>query len=366
MILFCSDISSLAKAKAGVCYQKEILPSKLVKKEELIKVEDASEDFLIEDAKFDKVKKEFIISPSYTNIQSKEAKFEDSLEDLVISKDRVYFTLTKSSNIPLSSEYVNFVKSRLVDFDKIKIGECFYEFVKHKKVEVAKDYISKQAYEIIDIAPAKFRIVKKKILVKPAYTKIVKTPAIYETKIIKVLVEPSLKRYLVDGKKICVKNSVQKYKTIVRKILKKPPFTTIVKFPATYKEIEIKKMILKPIVTRRVIAPIKSKYKYSEDVYKDYFWSKNKNNSEGLLTGLSICKKIRKNKIVKVNVKKVKQPATTIKKEVKAKKVILTIEKKHSEAHQKKVILPPQYEKVNTTVKLDDSRVVWHEINCSR
>ena len=362
--VFAKDILSLSEAKVGECYKKVVIPAKYIDKDELIKVEEKSKTYIVNEAKFKKIKKEIDITPVFIDIQPSKAVFKSKKKNIVLNPKKKIFSFSKDSNIALDKKYLDYIKSEGINLDDLKEGECFFQYAKYKDINLKKEYISKQAYEIIDVVPAKFKKVKKKILVKPAYTKIIKTPAIYETKVIKILISPESKKYETINGKVCVKKIPPKYKIITKKILKKPPLTKVIKFPPTYKEIEVKELISKPIVTRRVIPPKKSTISYKDRIIKSYFWSKEKKLKDAYKTGLKVCKKSIEPKKAEVLVEVVDTPATVKKIKKDAKKIYIDIEKKIKDANFTTVVLPPQYQKIKTKVKIEDAKVVWRRVDC--
>ena len=127
-VLF-SDIFSLEKAKVGKCYERVFIPAKFAEKKEKVQIQKEIEDFDIKNPKFKSEKKTFVILPSYVDIKSIDAKFERKQENIIIQKPTVYYTTSKTNNIPLSDEYVQFVKKRGGDVNTLKVGECLYEYV---------------------------------------------------------------------------------------------------------------------------------------------------------------------------------------------------------------------------------------------
>ncbi len=357
-------LSSLKDAKVGECYQKIVLPAKFVTKKELIEVEKKSKDFNITKAKFDKDSKKIVLSPSYIDIKSKKAEFKIVDKNILLTKDSLFFTL-KDSNTSLSKAYEEFAKKEGANLDDLKVGECLQEFAKYREEEVKKEYISKQAYEIIDVAPPKFKIEKKRVLIKPAYKKIIKTSAIYETKVIKFLVTPESREYVTREGKVCLVKKPAVYKNITKRVMIKPPYTKVIKFPPTFKVFSIKKLIYEPIVTRRVIAPKKSIYTFKNRLVDKFYWAKIAlKNSES--TGLSICKKKKEAKVATVKVSKVEKPATTIKRVVKPNDIDLVYSKVVKDANATLVELPPVYDSVETKVKVEDAKLLWEKVNCSK
>ena len=360
-------VDDIKKAKVGECYKRVVLSPKYEIKEELIEVEKASQKIKIVDAKFEPIEKTVEISPKYIDIKESMAKFKTKKVKFPQNNKYIYYAINKTKEVPLSKDFLAYVEKKGVDLNSLKVGECYEEYVKiAPKRTIKKEYVKKQAYEIIDVAPAKFKTIKKKVLVKPEYTKIVRTPAVYETKIIKVLISPAQKIYSKKGNDIvCVKEKPAKYKKIVKKILKKPPFTKVIKFPATYKEVEVKVLVEKPVVTRRVVPPKKASYDfYITEGENSYFWLKEGSGKNYKKTGLKICKKESNVKYIEKNIEVVTSPATTKEIDIPAKKITVKGFKLVHDAKSVTINIPPQYEKVKSKVEVLPQKIVWKRIDC--
>jgi len=370
--VYCINISAndyiedIKDAKVGECYKKVFIPAKYAQKDELIEVEKASEKLLVTNPKFESIEKNITVVPSFYDVKDSMALFERKTIKLPTNDKKIFYTIGKRKKIPLSEEFVNYVEKKGVDLHTLKVGECYEEYVKLAPLKVVKkEYIKKQAYEIIDVAPAKFKIVKKKIQIKPAYTKIIKTPAVYETQIVKVLVKPAKKTYITkkDGS-VCVLEKPAQYKKIVKKILKTPPLTKVIKFPAVYKEIETKVLVSEPTVSRRVIPQKKDTYNFYVDGDKNiYFWSK-KEEKGAKKTGLKICKHESQINYVEKNIEVVAKPATTKKVQVPPKQIKVKVEKLIQDANCTKIKIPAQYEKIKSLIMISPSKIVWKKIRC--
>jgi len=360
-------IKHIEDAKVGECYKKVYIPAKFEQKDELIEVQKASKKYIVQDPKFKTEKKKITVVTPYIEIKDTLAEFEKKRIKLPINEKEIYYTIGKKRQTPLSEDFVEYVKKKGVKLDQLKVGECYAEYVKLSPLKVIKkDYIKKQAYEIIDVVPPKFKIVKKKIEIRPAYTKIVKTSAIYETKVEKVLVSPAKKDYITqkDGT-VCVVQKPAVYKDIVKKVLKTPPLTKVIKFPPLYKEIEIKVLDKPPVVSRRVVPQKKDSYNFYTKGENDvYFWSKTPPSKDAKPTGLKICKREKKVKYIEKDIEVVSKPATTKKIKVDAKTMDIEIQKLIKDANSTVINLPPQYEKINSKVLISPAQVLWKRVDC--
>ncbi len=368
-ISFCNDyITDIKQAKVGECYKKIILPAKYETKEELIEIEKASKKIIVKNPRFKTISKQIEVSPSYTEIKDIMAQFKTVPKKFPINEKKVYYTIGKNKQIPLKPEFVKYVKKQGIDLDSLKVGECYIEYAKLQPPKVIKkEFIKKQAYEIIDIEPPKFKIIKKKIEIKPAYTKIVKTPAVYETKTEKILVKPAQKKYIKESNGVvCITEIPPVYKAITKKILKTPPLTKVIKFPPVYKEIKVKVFEKSAQVSRRVVPQKKSTYNFFIENQPKYFWLKEDVKTQANATGLKICKKETKQKYIEEMIQTVVQPASTKKITVPAKTISIKTKILLSDSNTTTLNLPPQYEKINSKVEVSPSRIVWKKVECEK
>jgi len=362
-------IEDIKDAKAGECYKKVSLPAKYETKDEMIEIEKPSKKIVIKEPEFKKIKKRVVVAPAFVDIKDSVATFKKKKILLPKNDKKIYYTIGKNRRVPMSKDFVKYIERKGVDLNNLKVGECYVEYMKIPKKKVIKrEYVKKQAYEILDVEPAKFKVVKKKILVKPAYTKIVETNPVYETKVMKVLVTPEKKEFITkkDGR-VCVVIKPAVYKTVVKKVLLTPPLTKVIKFPPSYKEVEVKVLKTPPKVSRRVIPQKRDVYDFYLDREEGkYFWLKEDVKSDANKTGLKICKKESKVDFIEREVEIVDKPATTKKVEVKAKTIEIEVEKLVSDANITEIPLPAQYEKVHSKVLIQPAKILWQRVKCKK
>ncbi len=159
------------------------------------------------------------------------------------------------------------------------VGKCYARVLMPSpyRYEEKRIKISGKTEDIIT-TPPKYEWVTKKILVKEASEKLVPTPAVYDTVTEKVLAikahkewkkftkEECMKDPLKCGLKssknldaytgeiICLVNVPDIYKTVTKKILKKPAGVKKIIIPAVYKTVKVKKLI-EPAKSKKITYP---------------------------------------------------------------------------------------------------------------
>jgi len=170
-----------------------------------------------------------------------------------------------------------------------KPGECYARvFVPPTYKTEVTQVLKREASERIEISPARYQWVEERVLVKPASEQIEVVPAVYESVEEKVLVKPASQRIeevpaeyetvteqVVDnaehtvwkkgrgpvekldhttGEIMCLVKVPATYKTVTKRVLKKPASTRTVEIPAEYKT--VRKQVMKtPQTTRTVSVP---------------------------------------------------------------------------------------------------------------
>jgi len=367
-------IEDLSEAKVGECFSKVILPSVFEVKDEKVEIQKASKKIVVTPAVFEKMKKKVIIQPAFIDLQEVRAEFKEVKIKLPTTLSQVYFSADKDGNVPISMHMLAAAKLNGLDVKSIKVGECYNEYyTKQIFKKIQKEFVSREAFESIDIKKPEFKKSIKKIVVKPAYKKIIKTPAIYETKIISILVESAKKEWIKSDcnrdksecATVCLKEIPAKYKTITKKILKTPPLTKIIEFPAVYKEVEVKELVSEASSSRKVMPELKSKYDVlvGLDTIK-FFWLKNDKKTKSLPTGYSICRVKSKQEYKEFTKEVVSSPASVKKIKVEQKTIDLEVEKLIKDGSVATLEIPPVYENIKSKVELSPSKIVWRKVVC--
>ncbi len=174
-----------------------------------------------------------------------------------------------------------------------KPGQCFTRlWVAPRYDTVTERILVEEASERVEIIPAKYETVKKRILVSEASEKLVTVPATFKTVKERVLVKAATKRLVqVDavyedvtervidkpahttwkkgtgpiqkidettGEIMCLVDVPASFKTVKKRILKKPASTKVVEIPAVYSTVD-KRVTATPPTTRKIAVPAEYK-----------------------------------------------------------------------------------------------------------
>jgi len=124
--------------------------------------------------------------------------------------------------------------------EKVVVTQAKYKMV---RTRVLKRPATTRTIKI----PAKYKTVRKKVLKKPAQTRTVKIPAQYKNVRKRVLKRPAQTRTVPTP---------PEYQTVRKKVLKRPAETRKVDIPAQYKTIKVKVLSV-PAQTREIPVPAK-------------------------------------------------------------------------------------------------------------
>ncbi len=112
--------------------------------------------------------------------------------------------------------------------------------------------VKPETEKIVVVRPAKYKWVTEKVLVEPAHDKWVRGSLLHQTKqnlsVLDKQFNPSV------GEVMCKVRVPAKYKTIRKKVMVEPPVTKTVKVPAVYKTVT-KRVLVKPAGTKVVKIP---------------------------------------------------------------------------------------------------------------
>jgi hypothetical protein len=367
-------MEDLMNAKVGACFSKVVFMPQVEIKKDRVEVQQNSKKFVIQEPQFKKIQKEIVVKPSYREFSEIRAKFKDIKVKVTTSPAQEVYATSKSGNIVVSKHMLAAAYLNGLPIKDMQVGECFkeyYKIVPQKMVE--KEVVTREAFENINITAAKFKKVKKKVVIKPAYKKIIKVPAVYGTEIVKVLVQSSKKEWVRSGCKsgelecaaVRLVETPPIYKSITKRILKSPPSTKIIEFPAVYKEIEVEELVSIPSTKREIIPELKRKYKVAlnKDNYT-FFWLEESLKVDANYTGYKICKAYKEPKYKEFTKEIVATPTVLDSIEIPKKTLILKAQKLLSNGSVTSIDLPPLYEDVETKIVTKEGRVFLSEVVC--
>lgn len=125
------------------------------------------------------------------------------------------------------------------------------------------------AYERMEIVPATFKTVREQVMVRPATTRYVTTEPEYETVSEKIMVRPARQVWKkgrgpieridhATGDIMCLVEEPAQYKTITRRVLRRPAEAREVQVPAEYRTVT-RRVIDQPAQVRRVTIPAETR-----------------------------------------------------------------------------------------------------------
>lgn len=141
------------------------------------------------------------------------------------------------------------------------------EVIPAKYRMVTKRVLAAEPAERLVVIPAKYKTVTEKVMVKPETRRLVTVPAEYEYKTEKVLVKEGYTTWKkgkgpiqrIDestGEIMCLVEVPPVYKTVTKKVVKRPATTKEIVEPAVYKTVT-KRVVAEPAQTRVVKIPAK-------------------------------------------------------------------------------------------------------------
>lgn len=143
------------------------------------------------------------------------------------------------------------------------------EIIPAKYSDVKKKVVVKEASEKLVTVPAKYKTVKERVLVKAATKKLIQVEPTYETVTEQVLDKPAYTTWKkgtgpiqrideTTGEIMCLVTVPASYKSVKKRVLKSPATTKVVEIPAVYNTIE-KRVVATPATTRKVTVPAEYK-----------------------------------------------------------------------------------------------------------
>jgi hypothetical protein len=334
-----------------------IIPAKYEWKEERIEVTPNTKKIIAIPARYKKVVETIEIKPASQIWRTglKRGSSPVSKEILVAAKLKGV-DLQNSSPGTCYKEYFTPEKYKVIteniviqkESEKLEVIPAKYKTVE-KKIEISPS--AKKSIEI----PATYEYIEEKILVEKEKT------------IWKKGTNPAQKLNGATGEIMCLVKVPAKYKVIKKRVIKTPASTKVVEIPALTKTIEIKELVSKSEVKKITIPAVHKKVeKKILDVKSNFAWYRvGLNVDKGWkFTGHRVClierpaqsKKFQKIVLdVPATTKEVMIPATF--KTVKVKKLV-------SEMKEIKTPIPAEYKMVQKRKQITSSTQGWERILC--
>ncbi len=217
-------------AEAGECYARVMIPEKYKIVKQKVLVKEASNKLVKIPPKYKTVYKKVLVKEATTRLVTTKPVYKTVTQKVLVSEPSskvittkpIYKTVTQKVLIsPAHTEWKvgkRYIREALKHKTNAT-GEiiCLVKIPAKYKL-VTKKILVKPACQVTKKIPAKYKLVTKKVLVKPACTKTVSIPAVYKKVATKELVAPaSIKsivipaQYKYINKKIKVKDSELKW-----------------------------------------------------------------------------------------------------------------------------------------------------------
>ena len=219
-------------ARAGECYARVLVPEKYVTKKIKVLVKEPSTKLVRIPAKYTYVTKKVLVKEASTKIKTIPAKYSIKTKKVLVKEPAVklvavpavYKTVTQK--VLVEPAHTDWKSGRNV----LSYGNCSVDLYDRACTMRRKTTPTGEVLCLVR-TPAKYKLIRKKVMVKPPCTVKKVIPAVYKTVTQKVLVEPAKEKVI---------NIPAVYKTVkVRKMIS-PEMTKEIEIPAVYKLVDKK------------------------------------------------------------------------------------------------------------------------------
>ncbi len=366
--------------KAGECYARVWVPPTYKKVPRKVLVSEASERTEVIPGKYEWVTEEVVIKPASYRIETVPAQYETVTETILVSEaNREWRTSLDRKAPPASRELLDAARKHGVDLDGAKPGMCFHEHYRPARyvTEEQKVLISDGSEKLKATAP-KYRTVERKVLVREASVKYEQVPAVYEWVEEKVVDKPAHTIWKkgtgpiqrideATGEIMCLVEVPATYKTIRKRVLKKPASVRKIEIPAKYKTIKVRELVEEAQVVKQDVPARYKTIKVRKKVADpEFVWHEVHKHGEPRTTrtGNKICLVETPAKYKKVTRKVLKSPATTRKVEIPAVTKKIKVRKLVAEPQVKRIPIPAKYETVFERQLDREGHMEWRSILC--
>ncbi len=359
----------------GQCFAKVLTPAQYETQTEQVLLREGTEKMVVHPAKFGKKQEKILVREAAKRLVVVPATFKNESEKVLVRDAERHWVTDLHKRIPLSPEILAAAKAGGVNVDAMQPGECYREYYKpaqytYKPVE----YTQKEAYDVLSVTPPKYETVEEKVLVKEGYKRLIPVPATYTYETEKVLVEPEhtvwkKKRCAgqgCGGETLCLVKVPARYKIIKKRILKTPASVKVVEVPPVYKTIRVRKLAAPATVQTHTVAAVTASYQKREKVSDPVFtWKKAGEKANGFkYTGHQICLTETPAAYKTITKTMVATPASTKEVAIPEQYKTYTVQTVVAPATSEKVTTEPVYGTVTKRVKVSDAKLEWKRVNC--
>ena len=365
----------LPPAVPGQCFAKVLTPAQYETQTEKVLLREGTEKTVVHPPKFGTKKEKILVREAAKRLVVVPATFKKEHEKVLVREGERNWVTDLKRDIPLSPEILAAAKAAGVNIDAIQPGECYREYYKPAQYEFKPvEYVQRQAYDKLSVTPPKYETVEQKVLVKEAYKRLIPVPATYEYETEKILVEPEhtvwkKKRCAgqgCGGETLCLVKVPAKYKIIKKRVLKTPASVKVVEVPAVYKTIKVRKLVTPAAVQTATVPEVTASYKQRVKTADPVFtWKKAGERVDGFrYTGHQICLRERPEAYKTITKTVVATPASTKEVEIPEQYKTYTVQTVVAPATSEKVTTEPVYGTVTKRVKVSDAKLEWKQVDC--
>lgn len=367
-------------AKQGECYARVWEPATYKTITETVLLKEASEEVDVIPAVYEMQTKRVKVSEASSKLVTTPAVYATEQVTTLVRDEKLAWHETQSRQSPLvADDVVAFAKKHSDDdIAGATPGMCFHEHRKSALVTNEDERVMvSEAYEVVEVIPAKYETVEETIVVKEASTRLVKVPATYKNVSKQVLVKPATTEWKkgtgpiqridsATGEIMCLVEVPAVYKTVTTRVVDTPETTETVVVPAVTKVIKVRKEVAPAREVRKTIPAQYVTVTKTDTTAGDLVWHEVHNltmNTESR-TGRQICL-VKHPAVYKTTAKRVvKTPAKTVKVDIPAKYEDITVRTLVSEAQERRTKVPAEYTTLSREELAEEGRMEWRSILC--
>lgn len=332
----------------------DIIPAKYEVVKDRVMIKDASEKVVEVPAVYEKVTERVLVQAAQkiwrksTNPKSKLAP-ADWINAAIASgvpKDATMGSCYEEVYQPAQYETVEEKVLQREAGKRIEVTPAKFEWVEKKVL------VKEESEKIVDV-PAVYETKEEKVLERAAYTTWKRGRGPIER------IDNS------TGDIMCLIEVPAKYKTLKKQVLVSPATTKKVKIPAEYKTIKVRKIVTP---AQEKVIEIPAKYQIVKKQVKKkgelVAWRPKNTVGEGSPTGKMICRAEIPARYKQISKEVVKTPTTTKKVVVPAEFKDVKVRKLVSPAREVKIEIPAKYQTITKRVKTSEEKLAWRSVLC--
>ena len=373
------DGDDLPPAKPGQCFTKAFFPAKYTTVTERVMATGAYEKMQVIPAKYGWKTEKIKVSDGTQKTVTTPATYKTVYTKMLSKPASKTWRVNLSPNAQEASDIcLQSAASGGMNIDGATPGTCFYEHYKPAKYQtLTEKVLAAEASTKVVAVPAKYKTITKKVLASEPTERLITIPAQYKNVKQKVQIESARTEWKKtkcqdrgcnQSEVVCLVEIPAKYKTVIKRVVAKPIATRKVTTPAKYKTVKIQQLV-SPAGTKTITIPAKYKTVSSTKKVSDgkYFWTdaSGKNaRSRSVSQCDKVCLTAKPAVYQKVAKRVVDRPASS--KILKTPPQYKTIKTKVliTPASTKRATIPATYKTVTKKKKIAEGYAKWVPIVC--